>query len=140
MINIDKLLKELICELETQHKDNFTGLVLFGSYAKGTQTEKSDVDIILTFKKLPKDQYLKSQLVIDTIIHFESKYFIEINPLVVSKLSEVPLTIEIADYAKVIYDKTKTLKLFFKSILRKFKQGTYKKYYLPNNKHLLQIN
>ena len=140
MINIDKLLKELICELESEHKDNFTGLVLFGSYAKGTQTPKSDVDIILTFKKLNCNPQDYTDVVIKTTLEIEDKYKIDINPIVSieSKLAKTPLTLEIADYAKIIVDKNKDIKKLFDSIKQDYKEGFVKKIF-RNGYSFIQI-
>jgi len=42
-----KLLVELVKELEKSIPNEFLSAVLFGSYAKGTSTERSDVDVLI---------------------------------------------------------------------------------------------
>jgi len=52
---INKLAKELAKTLKKSFKD-FEGLYVFGSHAKGTAHEDSDVDIVLLFKNSDKDE------------------------------------------------------------------------------------
>jgi len=48
---IAQILKKHRKELEEKY--NVKHLKIFGSYAKGKQTENSDLDIIVTFKEVP---------------------------------------------------------------------------------------
>lgn len=135
MVEVDKLLKELIVELELQFQDNFTGLVLFGSYAKGTQTQNSDVDILLTFRKLPKSRLERIELIEILLNKLEKKYKLPINPIIKEK-SELELNFlfaDIADYAKIIVDKTGEINKFMKEILLKYESGLIKKIISGNN-------
>lgn len=48
-------LKKIISPLCARH--NVAKLDLFGSYAKGTQTPDSDVDLCVSFQQLPPSEY-----------------------------------------------------------------------------------
>lgn len=63
-MKINSLLKELNNSLENKFKDNFTGLVLFGSYAKNKQNSSSYIDILLTFKNC---------LTLETLLNYQLK-------------------------------------------------------------------
>ena len=128
-MNINNLLKELQEALENDFKDNFTGLVLFGSYAKAAQKPNSDIDLILTFKKLPENRLDRLRLIEDVIDSIEDKYKIAINPIVSNeeKLQKTYLLIDIADYAKIIVDKNKKITTLFNSIKKDYKKGLAQK-------------
>ncbi|MFW5704334.1 MAG: nucleotidyltransferase family protein [Nanoarchaeota archaeon] len=137
---INKLLTELKTELNSKHKENFTGLVLFGSYAKGVQNKNSDVDLIVSFKKLPKNRKEKISYLFDIIFPLEEKYGIEINPLVCESknLKKTILATEISDYAKIIVDKKGFFKKLFDSIKNDFKEGIFEKIQ-RNSFHILKF-
>lgn len=139
-MNIDNLLKELQETLDKEFKNNFTGMVLFGSYAKKTQKPNSDLDLILTFKRLPENKIERTELIYDIIDNLEDKYKIEINPITTqeNELGKSILLLEICDYAKIIVDKNNKIKKLFKSITDDYKKGFVKKLWY-GNKHLLKF-
>jgi len=51
-MDISEVIKELNSRIKEKYPD-FRGSYLYGSYAKGTYTEDSDVDIVLIFDKEP---------------------------------------------------------------------------------------
>ncbi len=128
---INKLLKELELELENQFKDNFTGLVLFGSYAKGTQTKYSDIDILLTFKKLPKERLERQSLIMEILEPFEEKIHKTISFICLNEdnLKKTFLMADISEYAKIIKDDSGEIKKLFCSLKEDYKKGLIKKNY-----------
>ena len=128
-MNINYLIEDLKNTLEKEFSDNFTGLVLFGSYAKGTQNKNSDVDLLITFKELPLEKIRRTELIYDLVDGFEDKYKVEINYILTceSEIGKSVLMVEIADYAKIIIDKNKILTNLFKSIEEDFKKKLVKK-------------
>ena len=52
MINekVNKIIREIVEELKSKYPD-FRGLYLFGSYARGEETEDSDIDLALIFER-----------------------------------------------------------------------------------------
>lgn len=127
MINL--ILNEFKIYLEDNFKDNFTGLVLFGSYAKNSQNKNSDVDLLITFKKLPKMRSERLDLILEILMQLETKYKIDINPIISqeNELEESFLLIDIAEYAKIIIDKNKIITKLFQKIKNNYKQGFYQK-------------
>ena len=134
-MNINSLLEELQESLEKEFKDNFTGLVLFGSYARGTQKPTSDVDLLLTFKNLPKNSYDRSDLFLDILINLEYRYNIDINAIYAEEreLSKSPLLVDIALYAKILKDENKRISKLFINIKKDYEKGVYKK--IPRKNH-----
>lgn len=139
MKNISQLLKTLQNFLENNFKNNFTGLVLFGSYAKGTQNPTSDIDILITFKKLPKSRIERIELVEDLLNDLEDKYQIEINPIICEEknLNKSFLMLDIAEYAKILVDKNKKITQLFSQIKKDYDKGFVRKisrgeYYVLN--------
>ena len=65
------LLRNMFDELSTIYGDNVTEMSLYGSYARGEQTEDSDVDIALFVNKLDKKKR-------DKMISCVAKYELEI--------------------------------------------------------------
>ena len=129
VVDIDKILKELMSYLENDFKSNFTGLVLFGSYAKGNAKSNSDIDILITFKKLPKTRYERHELLEDFLNKLEDDYNVLINPIIAkdSNLEKSFLLIDIAQYAKILVDKRNKINKIFKDINKGYKEGVFKK-------------
>ena len=74
--NKNKEIKLILEDLVNSIKENAISIILFGSYAKGKQTEKSDIDIlILTEKKF---------LIGKTLRELYAKYGREINPIILT--------------------------------------------------------
>ena len=54
MKTLDEILKILKANMVTFHEDyRVTSLGIFGSYARGEQSEESDVDILIDYEKAP---------------------------------------------------------------------------------------
>ena len=49
--NIEYIIKEFKKEVETITGSNLKKIILFGSYARGSAEEGSDIDLLLIFKK-----------------------------------------------------------------------------------------
>ena len=120
-----KILSDLKKELKSRFKDDFTGLVLFGSYARNTQTKNSDLDILLIFDKLPPGRLERIRLVSGIIDPIEKKYKIDINPIIKlgKELKKTPLLMDIAEYAKILHDTNNSIKPVFDSIRKDYANG-----------------
>lgn len=47
-MNLDvQLLRRIVSDIKNESRDRVKDIILFGSYAKGTATEKSDIDILV---------------------------------------------------------------------------------------------
>jgi predicted nucleotidyltransferase len=127
--NANEILEELNENLEFKFRNNYTGLILFGSYAKNTQTKKSDLDILITFKSLPKTRLQKIELAEDILNKLEDKHKIAINPIMKEedKLKMNFLIADISEYAKIITDKNDKIKKIFEKTKNEYKKGHIKK-------------
>jgi len=74
--NIDPKLKLIIKDLEAQ-ENPFPIIVLFGSYAKGTQTKLSDIDICLIYNNETEMQTLKNKLQIHPKVEIHEFHYTE---------------------------------------------------------------
>jgi predicted nucleotidyltransferase len=140
-MNVENILNELKKNLEEEFKKNFTGLVLFGSFAKGTQKLNSDIDILLTFNNLPQSRTKRFRLIRPIIMQLEEKYDIYINPVIAQedKLSKSHLLLDIAQYAKILLDKNGKIKKHFEDIKNDYKNGLVKKI-VRDNHYVLWIS
>jgi len=94
------VLAELKRELKTALKDKMSGLILFGSYARGEQLQDSDIDCLLILKSpLSKDEEkkvsrisAKISLKYDTVIvcldYLESEFAAKSTPLLLNVRKE----------------------------------------------------
>lgn len=137
---LNLLIKELIAKLENKFGNNFTGLVLFGSYAKYTENKNSDIDFLISFKKLPKSPIEKFTLIREIIMEIEDKYDVNLSPISIKEdnVKSSPLIIDIAEYAKVIVDKNKKINKLFSLIKKKYANGHYQKI-LVDDHYMLKI-
>lgn len=76
-IVLRKLLEELVRELEKSIPNELLSVVLFGSYAKGTSTERSDVDVFVVVSSF--DVREKADRICDST---GMRYGMEVAPLV----------------------------------------------------------
>ncbi|MEI8388815.1 MAG: nucleotidyltransferase domain-containing protein [bacterium] len=71
--------------------NNFIGTYLYGSMAKGTYTENSDVDIIIIFsEKLSYEEERKLAGIIG-LLEYESDLFIDYHPYTMNDLEKNPI-------------------------------------------------
>ena len=123
------LLDELKISLENKFDTNFEGLILFGSYAKGTANDNSDLDLLLVLNELPQSPIKKFDLIRDIIMNLENKYKININVISIKKsnLKLSPLLIDIAEYAKILADRNNAVKKFFEKIDKGYREKIFEK-------------
>jgi len=140
-MDVNKILYQVQEILNKKFKNNFLGLVLFGSFAKKTQTENSDLDILLIFKELPQNRIKKLDLIIPFISKIETEHNIEINFILKEdkNLKINFLIADIAEYAKIILDKTGTISRLFNEIKKNYELGNIRKI-LNNDHYMLWIN
>ena len=53
---MDLILKELRKELIKEYGENLVSAIIFGSVARNTFTEESDIDLLILCKKVPKSR------------------------------------------------------------------------------------
>ena len=62
------------CNLISIFNNNLESIILFGSYASGTQTNTSDIDLLIVCKNLPSQRYRQS-----LIKDYQIKYLLKTN-------------------------------------------------------------
>ena len=83
--NMENLLEEYrkaIAEVFGQHEIR---IILYGSYARGDFQVDSDLDIMVLADMAPEDVSYYADKLYDITYDFETKYDVEINPIVQSK-------------------------------------------------------
>ena len=70
MLTREKILNKIEENLETIKKYGVKGLGLFGSYIKNKQTAKSDIDLVVEFKKGGKtfDNYMELKFFLEDLL------------------------------------------------------------------------
>ena len=131
------ILNQLVKELRNIFGENFSGLVLFGSYAKDRARKDSDLDILILLEKQVKEPL---NLIIDTFIEIEYKFRIDISPIFLyeENLVKSILLFELQDYAKILFDKNNSLHKIFNEIKMDYEIGNVEKI-LRKNYHIIQF-
>lgn len=88
--DIDNILRDLKCKLQNKYKD-FVGLYLYGSYAKGTATNNSDVDVVALFNNevTRKEKYSIYDILME--LEYKLDILIDFHPMSIKELQNNPL-------------------------------------------------
>ena len=76
-----KLLYEFVKECKQKFGKDLVSIILFGSYARGTAKETSDVELLVIAKNLPRNMFKRLSLLDDFVIHAIKKYHIRVFPI-----------------------------------------------------------
>jgi len=123
---MDLILKELRKELIKEYGENLVSAVIFGSVARNTFTEESDIDLLILCKRVPKsrmERLKKFEKVEDKITKLAEKLGIEnleINPIITTlkKIEGNPILLDLMRSSKILYDKDARFSKYL-SLLRK---------------------
>ena len=123
---MDLILKELRKELIKEYGENLVSAVIFGSVARNTFTEESDIDLLILCKKVPKsrmERLKKFEKVESRIEKLAEKLGIEnleINPIITTlkKIEGNPILLDLLRSSKILYDKDARFSKYL-SLLRK---------------------
>lgn len=94
------IMEDFIAELKARFKQGLVSIAIFGSYAKGTATKESDIDILVICEKKKE--------VSDIIRKIHAKYGREAMPVIITQSEfkgqkEKPIIKEIIKYHYVLY-------------------------------------
>ncbi|MEN2994060.1 MAG: nucleotidyltransferase domain-containing protein [Thermodesulfovibrio sp.] len=106
---MEEKLKEAFKELENQNKLQIEFAYLFGSYAKGGYTSKSDIDVAVYFASNPS---LDIELSLHVFLTRKLKTD-RIDLLVLNRVKNLILLEEVVRQGKLIYDRNPTLRKLF---------------------------
>jgi hypothetical protein len=80
-MNIDKVLKDFVKVCKEKFGKDLVSIILFGSYARGTAREGSDIDLLVIAKNLPKDIFRRLDLLDDFVVHAIKKHHVRVVPI-----------------------------------------------------------
>lgn len=106
---MEEKLKEAFKELENQDKLQIEFAYLFGSYAEGSYTSKSDIDLAVYFASNPS---LDDELSLHVFLTRRLKTD-KIDLLVLNRVKNLILLEEVIRYGKLIYDRNPALRKLF---------------------------
>ena len=78
---MEKILEEFISECKKKFGKDLISIILFGSYARGTYKETSDIDLLIIVNNLSKNWIENDKLIEDIEIKFIKKYDINIQSI-----------------------------------------------------------
>lgn len=81
-MKLDTLFKELKKELSQVYGEDFRGLYLYGSYARGEDDPESDLDLVLVLTDF-NDYWEEIQRTSELVSEFSLKYDVSICPVIV---------------------------------------------------------
>ena len=119
--------REMIVEaLKRRFGEDLVSVVLFGPFARGDFHERSDIDLLILCKKVPKsrmERLKKFEKVEDKITKLAEKLGIEnleINPIITTlkKIEGNPILLDLMRSSKILYDKDARFSKYL-SLLRK---------------------
>ena len=83
-MNINELLSRYINEIKKIYGETLQAVILFGSYARGDNTEDSDIDIMILANKTDMQLKQFQNQLADMTFDFNLDYDIDIEPIVKS--------------------------------------------------------
>ncbi|ACX72259.1 DNA polymerase beta domain protein region [Methanocaldococcus vulcanius M7] len=119
---LNKILNEFLEKCRQKFGDDLISIILFGSYARGTATEYSDIDLLVIVKNLPERRIDRHKVLRDEVLYFIFKYGVNISPILIKPTDLLPKEINPSIYGiltgyKIIYDKND----FWKNYIEKIK-------------------
>ncbi|EHP88516.1 nucleotidyltransferase domain-containing protein [Methanotorris formicicus] len=119
---LNKILNEFLEKCKEKFGDDLISIILFGSYARGSATKYSDVDLLVIANNLPKRRIDRYKVLRNEILHFIFKYGVNISPILIEPRDLSPKDINPLIYGiltgyKIIYDKNN----FWRNYIEKIK-------------------
>jgi len=81
--NVELAIREFVEECKKKFGENLVSIILFGSYARGSFKETSDVDLLVIAKNLPKSVWERDKLLEEVVWDILEKKHIKISPILV---------------------------------------------------------
>jgi len=77
----DEIINKFTEKCKERFRKDLVSVVLFGSYARGTAKEYSDIDLLVIAKNLPKDWRERDKVLNDVVMDFIMKYSVRVFPI-----------------------------------------------------------
>ena len=81
MIKNEKIIREYVERIKEIYESHVTKIILYGSYARGDNTEDSDIDILILLDMSDEDAKKYQDALFDSAYDFSMDYNVEINPI-----------------------------------------------------------
>lgn len=79
---MEEIINEFTEKCKERFKDDLVSVVLFGSCARGTAKEYSDIDLLVVARNLPKEWRERDKLLNDVVMGFIRNYHKRIFPII----------------------------------------------------------
>lgn len=111
-IRLIPILEDFVGRIKTIYQDKLIVVSLFGSYARGDYTEKSDVDLLLVLD-IPTEQISQyDEALCEVTYEFSIRYNVNLSPITINKqhfqkwMTVYPLYINICREGVILYEST----------------------------------
>lgn len=123
MLNIKSGLERFKKEISSYYGDNLVSLCVFGSVARNTATDFSDIDILIICEKLKKGRLfrIKEFGKIEKVLE-QKKYNFIFSPIIKTKeevLKGSPLFFDMIEHSLILYDKEFFLGNYLKDLKKR---------------------
>ncbi len=134
---IIQLLKNASIRLREEFNDEFVGLALFGSWARGEACEESDVDVFILLRSI-KGFNVRGRIY--TILSQEVKrpltlIDVRVGEVIGSEYELTPLMLNILYDAVIVYDPEGILKMLIERCRILVEKAKLERYRLPDGKY-----
>lgn len=82
---LNELLKRFRAEVENVFGNKLQDVILYGSYARGDNTDESDIDVMIIADIAPDDELASSLMLSDAVVDLNLEFDVVLSPLVESK-------------------------------------------------------
>lgn len=109
MEDYDKIIVEFVEKSKELFGQNLVSVILYGSVARGTAKEHSDIDLLMIVRGLPKRSIERQKILSKIILEFINKYHVRVSPILlepsdVSHKMINPLIYGVLVGYRIIYD------------------------------------
>ncbi len=107
MLDYNKILNKFIQKMDYLNNDNVEGIVLYGSFSTGFNTDKSDLDLHIIYKNCVNFMVIKGSTIIDgmKIDYIEKSLDYIYNSVPKDFKNQDNALLSIIGYGKIIYDR-----------------------------------
>lgn len=136
--NFKLIVRETTNELIKNFRENLVSIILFGSVARGTATNQSDIDIIVVAENFPRNISGRIDMLLPILNKVYSKIqgrkpFIQFHPLRPNEAEKFrPIYLDVLTDGIILYDKNDFMRKVLNRMQRKLTKLGAKKVYLKD--------
>jgi len=130
--------EDVVSSVKGRFGDDLVAVVLFGSLARGEADERSDIDLLVVLRRLPRRPVERRRLVYLALAPIRKKYrrdttVIEMEEGEVGRVT--PLILNVASDGVVLYDREGKLTEFLDKVRRRVEEVGLIRYRTPDGKY-----